>query len=69
MINPKIHVKFPASKAEILKKLGNIPVSYLWENDKLILLKDLLHFVEEENFESELELKIALQRAYRQIME
>lgn len=61
----KIHIKFPISKAKLLKEYGDIPVSYLWEDDELILLRDLLKFVEVENFKSELELKNAIRKAYK----
>lgn len=61
----RIDTKFPVSKARILKEHGDIPVSYLWENDELVLLRDLLQFIKARSFKSETELKMAIRRAYR----
>jgi hypothetical protein len=54
----KIHINF-ISKAKLMKEYGDMPVSYLCENDELVLLKEV------ENFKSELELKNAIRKAFR----
>jgi hypothetical protein len=55
-------IKFPISKAELLERYGSMPV--VVEEDKVILLKELVELERVDNFESELELQFFLARAY-----
>lgn len=58
-------VKMPVSKANLLKKYGNQIVAFQWDNDRPILLKDLLNYITIGLFNSKFELADELLKAYR----
>ncbi len=64
-LNLSKSVSFPVSKRELLKDFGEMPLSYVWENDTLILLKDILQATHTEIFNSELEFEMTLNKFLR----